>query len=123
MKSPLYLLTVLLPLATEIVAASPTADFTDSDTLEERDRFNGGGGGKFGDKFNPCKIRKPYWYWKYPCDSSDKTSRESPGGQWNASCRYKNWYKTKKGWVHDFEKPKNCHGSWEHQQCPPPTFG
>ncbi|KAJ5522637.1 hypothetical protein N7513_013210 [Penicillium frequentans] len=104
MKSPLYLLTILLPLATEIVIASP-ADFDDSDTLEERDR---GGGGKFGDKSNACRIQHPYWYWKYPCDSSDKFGRENTGGQWNAICRYNNWYKTKKGWVHDFDKPNNC---------------
>ncbi|KAJ5784186.1 uncharacterized protein N7503_009398 [Penicillium pulvis] len=87
MKSPLYLLTILLPLATEIVVASPTANFEDSDILEERDR---GGGGKVGDKSNACRIQHPYWYWKYPCDSSDKFgSRENTGGQWNAICRYK----------------------------------
>ncbi|OQD84713.1 hypothetical protein PENANT_c012G03459 [Penicillium antarcticum] len=108
MKNPLYILTILLPLATELVTASPAAE-PEFDDLQ--DRANGGGGG------NRCRINHKYWYWKYPCDQSDRTTQQSRGDQWNAICRYKNWYKTNKGWAHDFDKPPNCHGDWD-RRCP-----
>lgn len=94
MKSPLYFLTILLPLLTELAFASPTADIEDTDILEERDRggdrdddrggFKGGSGGG-----NSCRVFKPYWYYKYPCDSSDKFGRENQGGTFTATCKYK----------------------------------
>ncbi|CEJ57929.1 hypothetical protein PMG11_06604 [Penicillium brasilianum] len=111
MKSPLYVLAVLLPLATQLVAASPTAEFDEFESLEDRQ------GGS-----NSCKIRTGFSYRKYPCDSSDIIGRENPGGQWQATCRYKNFYKTKKGWVRSSDKPKACRGSFETTQCPNPSF-
>lgn len=87
MKSPLYILTILLPLATELAVASPTGDVGDSDVLEERD--GGGGGGKFPGKSNGCRVNKQYWYYKYPCENSEKFGRENQGGTFTATCRYK----------------------------------
>ncbi|KAJ5220594.1 uncharacterized protein N7469_009481 [Penicillium citrinum] len=124
MKSPLYLLTILLPLATELAFASPTADVEDTDILEERDRGGDRGGFNGG---NPCKVFKPYWYYKYPCESSGKLGQENQGGTFTATCKYSNngnnWYKTKRGWTQGFNRPQRCHGNWENQQCPNPTFG
>lgn len=86
MKSPLYILAVLLPLATELALASPTAEPDEFDSLEER---AGGGGGGHGSSQNPCRVKHQYYYMKYPCDSSDRKGQEFPGGQFSASCRYK----------------------------------
>ncbi|KAJ5122651.1 hypothetical protein N7448_003785 [Penicillium atrosanguineum] len=131
MKSPLYILAVLLPLANELALASPTAEPVDFDALEERNGGGGGGGHGKGDFNNPCRIRNQYWYWKYPCDSSDRKGQAFPGGQFSASCRYKNWYQTQNGWVRNSDKPQGCSmfffirlsklcltgikdGNWEH---------
>lgn len=90
MKSPLYLLTILLPLATELAFASPTADVEDTDILEERDRGGGHGGDHGGfNGGNPCKVFKPYWYYKYPCESSGKLGQENQGGTFTATCKYR----------------------------------
>jgi len=86
MKSPLYLLTILLPLATELTFASPIADVEDTDILEERDRGSDHGGFSSG---KSCRVFKPYWYYKYPCESSDKLGRENEGGTFTATCKYK----------------------------------
>jgi hypothetical protein len=86
MKSPLYLLTILLPLATELAAASPSAnpDVDSFDEIEERDLEDRQGGGR-----NRCRIERPYSYWKYPCDSSDRTGRANRGDQFSATCKYR----------------------------------
>ncbi|KAJ5357985.1 hypothetical protein N7541_005143 [Penicillium brevicompactum] len=97
MKSPLWLLTVLLPLATELAAASPAANpdpdsleslesFDDANEFEERDLEDRQGGSRQGNK---CRINRPYWYYKYPCDSSDRTGQARVGSQFSATCRYK----------------------------------
>ncbi|CAI7616610.1 unnamed protein product, partial [Penicillium discolor] len=89
MKSPIYLLTVLLPLASALAAAPPAdPDPDDFDSVqefqefEERDlddrQFKG-----------PCRVNKPYFYWKYPCDSSDRIGRQNVGGQFTATCSYR----------------------------------
>ncbi|KAJ6029488.1 hypothetical protein N7460_004067 [Penicillium canescens] len=141
MKSPLYILTFLLPLATELVSASPTAE-PDFDALEMRagggggsgggsggggsgggsgggggGSGGGGGGGGSGGGKNPCRIDHNYWYWRYPCDQSDRTTEAHSGDKFSASCWYKNWYKTDKGWAHNFDKPSKCHGDWEKRRC------
>lgn len=89
MKSPLYILTILLPLLTELAFASPTADIEDIDILEERDRGDHRGDFKGGGSGNPCRVFKPYWYYKYPCESSDKLGRENQGSTFTATCKYK----------------------------------
>lgn len=63
MKSPLYLLTALLPLTLAIPSAEP--DEAEDDLLEERDaqpqRQNQG-----------CDSNHQIWYYKSPCPPSGK---------------------------------------------------
>jgi hypothetical protein len=73
MRSPLYLLTALLPL---LAQASPTPegeDFDDS-VIEERDF---------------CRVQKSFQYWKYPCSSSDTTGHANQGDTVHFICKYK----------------------------------
>ena len=127
MKSPLWILTVLLPLVTELAAASPTAN-PDSDSLDSFEEFEERDMEDRRVKADPCRYNKDYWYYKYPCDSSDKEKGKA-GAQFDASCKYKSvnsdtessciqkaetdlgfrkWYKTSKGWVRDSDKPPKC---------------
>lgn len=95
MKSPLYILAVVLPLATELAMGSPVAE-TDFDVIEER----GGGSNKGWDKDhhggghtnNPCEVKRSYPYYKYPCDSSPKTGMSQVGATFTPSCRYQSVY-------------------------------
>ncbi|EIT75596.1 hypothetical protein AO1008_08320 [Aspergillus oryzae 100-8] len=97
MKSPIYLLTALLPLTLPLVNATPTAEPDDLEVegsvLEDRDN---------------CRVERPFVYRKYPCDSSDITGRANRGDNVNFQCRYRNWYKTPKGWVKQDDKPRRC---------------
>jgi hypothetical protein len=94
MKSPIYILAVLLPLATELATASPVAE-PDFDALEER------GGKKEHDwdknwddhhgwdhNKNPCEVKRSYPYYKYPCDSSPTTGMSQVGAIFTPSCKY-----------------------------------
>lgn len=89
MKSPLYVLAVLLPLATELALGSPTPE-TEFESLEERGR----GGDKDWDGHpgwhdnNPCEVKRSYPYYKYPCDSSVTTGMSQVGATFMPSCRY-----------------------------------
>jgi hypothetical protein len=112
MKSPLWILTVLLPLVTELAAASPTPN-PDSDSLDSFEEFEERDLEDRRVKADPCRYNKDYWYYKYPCDSSDKEKGKA-GALFDASCKYKKWYKTSKGWVRDSEKPPKCKGNWDH---------
>ncbi|KAE8332984.1 hypothetical protein RU639_013831 [Aspergillus parasiticus] len=107
MKSPIYLLTTLLPLVAQLTGATPTEDHADYDSLEERTE-----GFSIGDKQakqGACTIERPFQYYKYPCDSSDRVGEARRGEQWQSSCKYKNFYKTKNGWWAKQEnKPRNC---------------
>ncbi|PIG86574.1 hypothetical protein AARAC_002066 [Aspergillus arachidicola] len=103
MKSPIYLLTALLPLTLPLANATPTAEPDDLDVegsvLEDRDN---------------CKVDRGFNYYKYPCDSSDITGRANRGDNVNFQCRYRNWYKTPKGWVKQNDKPRNCRTVTRH---------
>jgi hypothetical protein len=59
MKSPLYLLTTLLPLTLAFPSAEPEAD---ADALEERAKSN-----KNKDR---CSAQHKFDYYKYPCKNS-----------------------------------------------------
>lgn len=90
MKSPLYILAVLLPLATELALGSPTAE-AEFEELEERGR----GGQKNWDDHNgwdhdrnPCEVKRSYPYYKYPCDSSVTTGMSQVGAIFTPSCKY-----------------------------------
>ncbi|KAJ5322011.1 hypothetical protein MYU51_002725 [Penicillium brevicompactum] len=118
MKSPLYILAVLLPLATELALGSPTAE-AEFEELEERGR----GGHKDWDDHNgwnhdrnPCEVKRSYPYYKYPCDSSVTTGMSQVGAIFTPSCKYQNgnsgvWYLAPKGWVKDSDKPRRCPGT------------
>lgn len=89
MKSPIWFLTVLLPLATELAAASPAVD-PDLDSLDSFDSVGEFEARDLEDRQgNRCRINRPYSYWKYPCDSSDRTGQATVGSQFSATCRYK----------------------------------
>ncbi|CAI7667288.1 unnamed protein product [Penicillium bialowiezense] len=120
MKSPLYVLAVLLPLATELALGSPTPE-TEFESLEERGR----GGDKDWDGHpgwhdnNPCEVKRSYPYYKYPCDSSVTTGMSQVGATFMPSCRNGNsgvWYLAPKGWVKDSDKPRRCPGA--KNPCP-----
>ncbi|KAK9847474.1 hypothetical protein MYU51_018721 [Penicillium brevicompactum] len=116
MKSPLYMLAILLPL---IAAATPIADpEADFEELEERDRGDGRDGGRNGggrDR-DECKVKRSYPYYKYPCNSSPRIAFSQVGATFTSSCRYQNgdsgvWYQTPRGWVKDQDKPRRCRGA------------
>lgn len=98
MKSPLYILSMLLPLATEVAIGSPVAE-PDFVAIEERGRGNNKGWDKEWDdhrewdhKKNPCEVQRSYPYYKYPCDSSPSTGMSQVGAIFTPSCKYQ--------WVH-----------------------
>ncbi|KAE8395622.1 hypothetical protein BDV23DRAFT_178667 [Aspergillus alliaceus] len=97
MKSPLYILTALLPLAVQVAQATPVAESDADDSIIE-ERSN-------------CKVKHGFDYWKYPCDSSDRTGHANKGDNVDFQCRYRNWYKTPRGWVRQSDKPSSCPGS------------
>ncbi|CAI7649309.1 unnamed protein product [Penicillium glandicola] len=105
MKSPLYLLTALLPLAAMAMPAAEPEEDGSFDSLEERD-----GGGRGGDRDrDSCRVRNIYWYYQYPCESSDKVGRSNPGDNFQPICKYHDWYKNSKGWwTQERNKPRNC---------------
>ncbi|KAE8350062.1 hypothetical protein BDV28DRAFT_151308 [Aspergillus coremiiformis] len=76
MKSPLYILTVLLPLAVQVAQATPTPD---ADELEDRAT----------EERRSCRVRHGFDYWKYPCGSSDTSGRAHRGDNITLMCRYK----------------------------------
>jgi hypothetical protein len=74
MKSPLYLLTALLPLTLAI----PSADAdVENESLEER---NGG---------DKCRSSQSIPYYRYPCDSSDKLGSYPSNKHVDYICKYK----------------------------------
>ncbi|KAJ6104416.1 hypothetical protein N7523_010736 [Penicillium sp. IBT 18751x] len=116
MKSFIYIIATILPLASQVAMASPVAEPGDI-SLEERG--GGGGGNAWGnghgndhDHQRPedyCKVQKTYWYRKYPCDSSDVVGQSYMGETFAPVCKYQNWYKNSKGWwVKEDYKPYQC---------------
>ena len=90
MKSPIYILTAMLPFAVQVAVAVPTAEAAD-DSLEERGNGNGGGHrwGNNGDHDrDPCVVQKTYWYHKYPCVSSGTVGESKVGDKFQPVCNY-----------------------------------
>lgn len=94
MKSPIYILAIILPLATEVAIGSPVAE-PHSVAVDER----GQGKNKDWDKEwddrhgwdhqkNPCEVQRSYPYYKYPCDSSPSTGMSQVGAIFTPSCKY-----------------------------------
>ena len=79
MKSPIYLLTALLPLTLPLVNATPTAE---PDDIEEVD-------GSVLENRDNCRVERPFAYRRYPCDSSDITGRANRNDNVNFQCRYR----------------------------------
>ncbi|KAF4762179.1 hypothetical protein N7541_007974 [Penicillium brevicompactum] len=111
MKSPIYILTAMLPFAVQVAVAVPTAEAAD-DSLEERGNGNGGGHrwGNNGDHDrDPCVVQKTYWYHKYPCVSSGTVGESKVGDKFQPVCNYQDWYMNSKGWwVQEDNKPYHC---------------
>ncbi|KAL3455741.1 hypothetical protein BJX64DRAFT_294741 [Aspergillus heterothallicus] len=89
MKSPIYLLTALLPLTLAFPSAEADPDVEDLDAdadgfLEERAPNN-------------CKYTNGGWYYKYPVIQGAKYNQ---GGNAQFSCKSKDgdWWKTNNGW-------------------------
>jgi hypothetical protein len=92
MKSPVYILAVLLPLATELALATPVAE-PDFDALEERGRGNEKDWQDWGDHHgwddkNPCEVKRTYPYYKYPCASSPSNGTSLLGATFKSFCMY-----------------------------------
>lgn len=92
MKSIIYIITTILPLASQVAMASPVAEPDDS-SLEERGNGWGNGHGNDHDHDhqppeNNCKVQKTYWYRKYPCDSSDVVGQSNVGDIFAPVCKY-----------------------------------
>lgn len=85
MKSPIYFLAALLPLVSQVALANPVADAKDVN-LEERGDDHWGQHKHHPD--NQCKVKKPYWYHKYPCDSSEKGGESKVGDIFAPVCKY-----------------------------------
>lgn len=92
MKSPMVIITALLPLATQLALANPVAADSDS-SLEEREGGHWNDKGKhWGDDHEHpedwCKVKKTYWYHKYPCDSSGTVGESKVGDTFAPVCKY-----------------------------------
>ena len=90
MKSFIYIITTILPLASQVTMASPIAA-PDDFLLEERG--NGWGNGYDNDHGHQrpednCKVQKTYWYRKYPCDNSDVVGQSNVGDTFAPVCKY-----------------------------------
>ncbi|KAJ5160768.1 uncharacterized protein N7482_007772 [Penicillium canariense] len=113
MKSFIYILTALLPLASQVAMANPVPS---DEFLEERDGNRGDKDRGDKDRWDKhdrpedkCKVQKPYWYHKYPCDSSETVGQSRVGDTFAPVCKYQNWYKNPKGWwVKEDFKPWRC---------------
>ncbi|KAL4860521.1 hypothetical protein BDV12DRAFT_181447 [Aspergillus spectabilis] len=110
MKSS-YIIAVLLPLATQLATATPTAgrDHDDHDYYEEVDNSN------------PCEVKVTYPYYKYPCSSSPENGTSLLGATFTSFCKYQNddsgiWYAAPRGWVKEDDKPRKCPGA--SNPCP-----
>lgn len=93
MKSPIFILSALLPLATQVARANPDAAASDSSSLKERGKGHWEDGDKNwgGEHERPedwCKVNKTYWYHKYPCDSSGTVGQSSVGDTFAPVCKY-----------------------------------
>lgn len=84
MKSPIYILSCLLPLAAQIAHASPTPEDAEdaAQLVEERDDI---------EARDVCRLNRGdhFLYRKYPCGDSPVTGRANQGDFVNFDCRYK----------------------------------
>ncbi|KAJ5531878.1 hypothetical protein N7494_008430 [Penicillium frequentans] len=85
MKSFIYILAALLPLASQMATASPVAD---AEGFSLEDRGNGGGGDRHDRPDNNCKVKQRYPYHKYPCDSSGIVGMSNVGDNFAPVCKY-----------------------------------
>jgi hypothetical protein len=105
---PSYILTMLLPLATQLAMANPTAE---GDHHYDNDS-----------KGNPCEVKYPYPYYKYPCNSAPENGTSLLGATFTSYCKYQNgedsgtWFSTPRGWVKEDDKPRKCPGA--SSMCP-----
>ncbi|KAJ5128679.1 hypothetical protein N7526_006845 [Penicillium atrosanguineum] len=128
MKSFIYIITAILPLASQMAMASPVAE-PDEFSLKERGNGGNGWGNEHGNGHDRdhgnyhqrpedfCKVQKTYWYHKYPCDSSETVGESNVGDTFAPVCKYQNWYQNSKGWwVKEDYKPWQCNVNVG--QCP-----
>lgn len=93
MKSPSYILAVLLPFASQLAAATPTVE-RDFDSLENRGNDKGYGDHHGYDNHhgygnqNVCEVKYPYPYYKYPCNSSPSNGTSTLGATFTSFCKY-----------------------------------
>lgn len=97
MKSAFYIIVALLPLATQLAAATPVAE-PQFDSLEERGGDNHKGYDKYHghddkdyhghDDKNVCEVKRTYPYYKYPCDSSPSNGTSLMGATFTSFCKY-----------------------------------
>ena len=87
----MYILAVLLPLATELALATPVAepgfDLEERGPGNDKDRHDWDNHHGW-DKHNPCEVKRTYPYYKYPCSSSPTTGRSTQGSIFTSSCKY-----------------------------------
>lgn len=105
MKSPVYILTAILPFATQVALANPVAEPADDLSLEMRGNGGGWGWGWDWGKDHDhdhhhgedphhehpehyCTVKKPYWYHKYPCESSETVGKSKRGDTFAPVCEY-----------------------------------
>lgn len=86
MKSPIYILSILLPFAAQVAEASPVAE-SDIDSLEARNKDKDHHGGR--PPWNPCEVKDSYPYYKYPCHDSPETGNSIVGATFTSSCKYR----------------------------------
>ncbi|KAJ5311438.1 hypothetical protein N7476_007298 [Penicillium atrosanguineum] len=99
MKSFIYIITAILPLASQMAMASPVAE-PDEFSLKERGNGGNGWGNEHGNGHDRdhgnyhqrpedfCKVQKTYWYHKYPCDSSETVGESNVGDTFAPVCKY-----------------------------------
>jgi hypothetical protein len=87
MKSPSYILAVLLPFASQLAAATPTVE-RDFDSLQNRGNDKGYGDHHGYEDQNVCEVKYPYPYYKYPCSSSPSNGTSILGATFTSFCKY-----------------------------------
>lgn len=83
---PSYIFALLLPVATQLATAGPTAGGGhdhdgdhDSNRKDTHDTH---------DTHNPCEVKVSYPYYKYPCHSAPSNGTSQLGATFTSYCKY-----------------------------------
>ncbi|KAJ5354338.1 hypothetical protein N7541_006902 [Penicillium brevicompactum] len=92
------------PAATATAGAATAAAAAGGDGSSSSSSAESGGGGG-------CTVKRTFWYYDYPCGSSDHPERARKGDRLGLADFDSDWYNTDNGWIRAQDKPKACRES------------